>query len=107
MKVGIAARFRGLLLHRAGAGTAERDEDQATFQDAQFMQHANAGMGLFALGIDIDQHCLGSLFADPNGSIAVVVAVGYLVPGRQFRLDLPFKILVRGDQADHGQNLVS
>jgi hypothetical protein len=64
-------------------------------------------MGFLALGVDIDQHRLGPLFSNPKCGIAVVVAVADPVPRRQLRFDLPLKVLVRGDQADRGQGLIS
>ncbi len=105
MEVGIASRVDRLLLDRPGSRPAKRDQDQAALQDAQLAQHPDACMGLFALGIDIDQHGLSPLFADPDGGISVVVAAAHPVPGRQLRLDFSLKVLIGRDQADHGQGL--
>ena len=87
--MGIAAGFRCLLLDRPRTRTAERDQDQATLQDAQLAKDTHASMGIFPLRIDIDQHGLRSLFAHPDGGVAIVIAVAYLVPRRQLGLDLP------------------
>ncbi len=103
VEVGIAARFHGLLFDRTGTRAAERDQDQATLQDAQFPQDADTGMGIVTLCIDIDQHCLRPLFADPDGGVPIVIAVAHLVPRRQLCLDLSLKVLVRRDQADRRQ----
>ena len=107
MEVGIAAGFERLLLNPPGARSAERDQDQAALQDAQLAQHPDAGMGLFALRIDIDQHRLRPLFADPDRGVVVVVAVAHPVPRRQLRLDLFLKVLIGRDQTDPGQGLLS
>ena len=96
---------RRLLLDCPGTRSAQRDQDQAALQNAQLAQHPDAGVGLVALGIDIDQHGLSPLFTDPDRGISVVVAVAHPVPGRQLRLDFSLKVLIGRDQADHGQGL--
>ena len=105
-EVEIGAGLEGLLFDRAGAGAAERDEDEVVIELAQFAQNREAAVPLVrvvGLGVDVEEDGDDVGFACPAGEVGEVFAQHDLEPWDQFGDQLIEKLLIGRHDADDGK----
>lgn len=102
-EVRVSAGFESLLFYGAGAGGADREDDEFGVELAKLVEDGKAAEGRVAIGVDIDDDGLDVGFASPAGEVVVGGTKDDLKPGNEFGEEFVDEVSVRGDGADDWQ----